>query len=117
MYNIYAEVGDWPTDVETEVWLLGRANGANWEYRENGADEIIAEGVSVGDTIDVVALGAEVWVGQVVEHHHPYQEQGKDDGHCNGDKAALFGTVPLSDDDVGHKDKGCRETEEESSDL
>lgn len=99
------------------MWLLGWAKGANWESRENSADEIIAEGVSVGDTIDVVALGAEVWVGQVVEHHHPYQEQGKDDGHCDNDKAALLGTVPLSDDDVGHKNKGCRETEEESSDL
>ena len=106
---------EWSTlPTDEGAWLL---DGANWQPREHSADKVIAEGVRVGDTVDVVTLGAEVWVGKTVEHHQPNQEQDEYDGHCDGDEAALLGTIPLSNGDVGHKDEGCRETEEEPSNL
>ena len=90
----------------------------NWyEGGEEGGDEVIAEVGGVGDAVDVGALRAEVRVRQVVEHHHPEQEEHQDDWHGHRQEAELLQPVPLAQGDVRHKDEGGKDAKDESPDL
>ena len=80
-------------------------------------EEVLAESGSVRDAVDVAALRAEVWVGEVVEDHEADEEGGQDDGERYQDEAELLGAVPLAEGDVGHEDKGGEKTKYEATDL
>ena len=87
------------------MWSLDRRGRDH--LRHYIRDEVITEGADNGHTVDVAALRAEVWVGEVVEEHKSKQEEDENDWDSCQNEAELLGSVPLADSDVGHKDEGC----------
>ena len=99
--------------------LIGSTSSrqAPTEWSEKNRDEIIAKRTRIRNTINIAALGTEVWIGEVIEHHHPEEKQHQDDRNGDGEKAELLDSVPLADSDVGHKDEGGQDPEYEPADL